>query len=815
MPDNLTNYYAFAYLMDYSSELIIFFDLNGQVLLVNKAFEQFTHTSKTNLMKQHWGDLAKSLSLDVFSKKPLPEILSSLPISEVERHYTGNNQEQYVNWSFLPLINNNKITDGLILIGKDITTLKMLAANVERLDNIIKYVPAMIYWKDKNSIHLGCNDPFAIAAGYQNRNEIIGKSDHDFPWREEADKYNLDDREVIESGEPRLNIEDVMPFKNGKKAIVITNKVPLRDSRGNIVGVLGIATDITHQKAVERSLSITKQAAEAANQAKTAFIANMSHDIRTPLTGVVGMSQMLEDGLQNLEQKQYAQWIHQSGDQLLSLLNGILDVVSAEQVNERDIQNETFDLHQFIKDIIQLEHPSTELKGISLNSLIDSRVPVYVHTDRKKLHRIILNLIGNAIKFTNVGSVSIEVHNDVLNDKKVRLLFRVTDTGIGIPSGLQDKVFDRFFRVDPSYKGGYEGYGIGLHIAQSYVALLGGDLKLTSKEGIGTSFYFDLICQIGRAEDIVRGKAALLAPPDKLVSDISLTHAPKIITAKNQEVPENSPSLLLIEDNCVALKILESMAKQANVRYTSAVDGESALELAKTQSYNLIISDIGLPGISGNEFTHQFRIWEATHHKKPVPIVGLTAHAQGEIREECLQSGMNDVFSKPMLLPVLKEIIFMYVSTITESEKTKDKYKQKVGSGKLGRDLPDTEDLLFMLDVFPVLDVKSALEGIGNNKELLTDILQSMVNQEIPTERAAIQAAYTKKDWNMVERLAHKMKGGSVYAGVTKLQYACQYFERYCKAGHTKLLDQLYQQMLSTFDETHEAITQWMKIDKH
>ncbi|MDP3788753.1 MAG: ATP-binding protein [Candidatus Chromulinivorax sp.] len=602
---------------------------------------------------------------------------------------------------------------------------------------------------------------------------------------------------------------------DGEVRWIMDNGFPFYNEEGVCIGVSGIAIDVTKERLAVLDLKIAKEKAEAANSAKTEFIANMSHDIRTPLTGIVGMSQILEDELQQPHQKQYAHWVHQSGDQLLGLLNGILDVISAENMNEQDIHNQTFIVHQFIKDIVALEQPSIELKGITFNSIIDSNVPRYIKTDRTKLRSIILNLLGNAIKFTKIGNITIEVKSSEIIDQKVVLHFCVTDTGIGIPITLQNKVFDRFFRANPSYKGIYEGHGIGLHVAQSYAALLNTELKLTSKEGVGTIIHFDLVCQIGKSRDVVPSKEEPTSVERSMIKTyndqmVGALHSKKIVTTQNI-----SPSVLLVEDNLVALKILENMVKQVNVHYISAIDGESALELAKTQSFDLIISDIGLPGITGNEFTHQFRTWEVSQHKKPTPIVGLTAHAQGEIRDECLQAGMNDVFSKPMLLPVLQTIISKYVSSISEIRLQDTQNKEGPGANKLGRDLPDSEEKLFDLVAFPLLDIERALDSMGNNKVLLIDILQSMITQEIPVEKRAIQDAYARHDWDTIEKLAHKMKGGAVYAGVVKMQYACQYLERYRKAGHTKLLEKLYQQMLNILDETQEAITKWLQIDKH
>ena len=290
----------------------------------------------------------------------------------------GGNQITVIS-NKVPLRDSQGKVIGILGIATDITNQKKIEYELRRskglleelymLDNIIKYAPDMIYWKDKNSIHLGCNDQFAIAAGFENRKDVIGKSDRDFPWRDQAEKYNADDREVIESGEPRLNIEDIMPFKNGKKAIVITNKVPLRNREGKVIGVLGIATDITHQKQIETDLKVAKEAAEAGEQAKTEFIANMSHDIRTPLSGVVGLGNIVEKEVTDPKIKSKIHDMVKSADELLNMLNEILDVVSLSNITINDIFEEPFDLLHLVQTIIDLEQSSVDLKKDSTASI--------------------------------------------------------------------------------------------------------------------------------------------------------------------------------------------------------------------------------------------------------------------------------------------------------------------------------------------------------------------------------------------------------------------------------------------------------------
>ena len=191
------------------------------------------------------------------------------------------------------------------------------------LDNILQFAPDWIYWKDTKSIHLGCNEQFAMVAGFKSREDIIGKSDNECAWSNRAEKYNLDDAEVIRTGKPKLNIEDIVLLNDGQEVTVISNKVPLRNAHGEIIGVLGIATNITDRKQMELDLKAAKESAEAANLAKTEFLENMRHDIRTPLTGIVGFSDILKIESDNPQIREYADNLVASSHALLDLLDGM------------------------------------------------------------------------------------------------------------------------------------------------------------------------------------------------------------------------------------------------------------------------------------------------------------------------------------------------------------------------------------------------------------------------------------------------------------------------------------------------------------
>lgn len=505
------------------------------------------------------------------------------------------------------------------------------------LASLIDYLPHAIFWKDEALVFRGCNKQFAEQFGYSSPQDIIGKSDYDFPFYAPVIAgYHDDDLHVLTTGIPKLNYEEQQRQSTGEDKIMLVSKVPVHGKNNTIVGVLGIYTDITQRKADEKRLLEAKNQAELENQAKTEFIANMSHDIRTPLTGVVGLSQLLELQLLDHDQKQYASWIQKSGEELLSLLNGILDVVSMGQVHDSAVESESFDLRQCIQSILCLERPLVQVKGLVVNIQIEESIPKYLKGDRTKLHRVLLNLLGNAIKFTASGTVTLDVSTIAVTTASYRLHFSVTDTGVGIPASVQHKIFDRFFRASPSSKGLYDGHGVGLSIAHSYVESLGGQLQCVSAEGNGSTFYFDI--------SLSKSESNLVAEN----ADISVLPEPRIF--------DRTFSVLLVEDNWIALTVIEDMVQRSGLLFTSATCGESAIEMIKANNYDLIITDLGLPGISGEVLSSTIREWEKLEQRVPTPIIGLTAHASALVKIDCLSHGMNAVYSKPIDLSTIESI---------------------------------------------------------------------------------------------------------------------------------------------------------------
>lgn len=666
--------------------------------------------------------------------------------------------------------------------------IKAQSETIFQLKSILDNFPSDVYWKDRDGVWLGLNTHCLESLTRMgiiktpSEQEVIGKTDYDLFSTATAEGYRANDLNVIEN-KKEIIVEEKVHLPDEQVIFLHSTKKPLYDEQRKIIGIIGNTIDITQMKFVEQALQKAKELAEAANQAKTEFIANMSHDIRTPLTGVIGLSEILEKTLQNAQDREKAHMLHDSGEELLHMLNEILEDIRVENPGETGVKAECFDIYQCINDLIRLESPAAILKQLELKVDIAIDVPHFIKSDRSKIHRILLNLMGNAIKFTQSGSITLQIECLERDEKQVHLKFSVSDTGIGIPESVQSQVFNRFFKVNPSYKSISNGFGLGLHIAQSYVELLGGQITLMSKEGVGSTFHFDLMCPVATQDEI----------PVK--SEPSQTSA---------SVSGRPFHLLLVEDNIIALKTLEVLLSQKKYTFASATTGEEAWALLSNQHFDLMITDIGLSGITGAELSQRIRNQENQLGKPRLPIIGLTGHAREVALAECIKNGMDEVLSKPAPMNELHDHIQKLI--LKKNSNRSDKVV-------LGPDLPETEEELFILESFPLFDEQLVLKQIPD-KQFLVTLVENYLSDAIQQDMAELKREYSSKHWEQVERIAHKIKGGSAYLGTQKMHFACQYLERYYKAGHRALLEPLYDQILSVNEKTNEELRRWLEQNK-
>jgi len=358
---------------------------------------------------------------------------------------------------------------------------------VDYYENIIAAMPGHVYWTNKEGIYLGCNDNDAKFLGLNSRQDVVGKTIYDLEAKEIADAIKSNDEKVMEKGVTKMFEEPGIPL-HGQPTVYLTQKVPLHDHSGNVVGLLGISFDITDRKKMENDLKKSKEAAEAANVVKSQFIANMQHDLRTPCAGRLGMMQLYADNVKHPEKRENFHLLSEAAKELLNIVDNIVDINRLES-GCFPILEKKFDIHTLLERVIRVEEPMAMYKMLQLKSIVDSGVPSVLIGDEPRLHRILLHLVGNAVKFTEKGYVHIRVKMAQKKKKgKIILKFVVEDTGVGIPEREQERVFEKFVRLTASNRKLYKGAGLGLSIVKHLVYELEGEIDIKSNPQKGTKF---------------------------------------------------------------------------------------------------------------------------------------------------------------------------------------------------------------------------------------------------------------------------------------------------------------------------------------
>ncbi|AFZ43901.1 multi-sensor hybrid histidine kinase [Halothece sp. PCC 7418] len=514
----------------------------------------------------------------------------------------------------------------------------------EFLKSVLTVFPLYLFWKNTESVYLGCNENFAIAAGVSSPEEIIGKTDYDLPWTEaQTDAYLADDQEVIISGTPKLGYLETQRQANGQQIWVETSKVPLYDGNGEIIGVLGTYQDITARKEAEEQLQRTNEALIRATQLKDEFLANMSHELRTPLNAILGMTEGLQEkvyGQINEKQAKALKTIQTSGSHLLELINDILDLSKIEsgQMELRCAETEISNLCQSAFVFIQQQ---AYKKRIQFSAQLPTQLPS-LFVDERRIRQVLINLLTNAVKFTpEGGQITLEVNYSATSEPEKPsaedyIRFTVCDTGIGIAAENFQRLFQPFIQIDSSLNRRYEGTGLGLSLVKRIVELHGGDVGVRSEVGVGSCFYFDLPL------------ACAIAPPE------SLSMQSEVNGETSSSLTEEMPLILLAEDNEANVMTLTSYLEAKGYRLLVASNGEEAIQLANTNAPDVVVMDIQMPDLDGLEAIQQIR---SASEIPNVPIIALTAFAMEGDRDRCLEAGADGYLSKPVRLRELVKLI--------------------------------------------------------------------------------------------------------------------------------------------------------------
>ncbi|WP_229413349.1 hybrid sensor histidine kinase/response regulator [Massilia violaceinigra] len=583
----------------------------------------------------------------------------------------------------------------------------------ELTEQILDQLPIPVFLKDRQGRFVRFNRQFQEFAR-RSRAEIEGRTIDDVGPRRWAGQTREEDEQAWRTG--RMVTSERRLANLDPPVDVVVSRIVIHS--GGESYLLGFSIDVSEQRAARDAMQRAVESAQAASRAKSDFLANMSHEIRTPMNGILGMTELvLESGLAP-QQREDIELVKGSADALLSIIDDILDFSKIE-AGKLDIDDVPFDLGKLVRETLRSLALPARQKGLALACELPPHLPRALKGDPGRLRQVLINLLGNAIKFTSEGGVTLAVTLRRVSEQRCDVEFAVRDTGIGIAPDQQTLIFDAFSQVDGSTTRQYGGTGLGLTICRRLVLLMQGDISVSSEAGRGSVFRFRV--PLGQTA------AAPVEAPAHGRASVSAA-----LPATVPPVQAGRLHIVLAEDNPVnqrlALRLLEKMGH----RVTVADNGLDALEHALHGGADLVLMDVQMPGLDGMSATRAIRRWEAAHGGH-VAVVAMTARAMQGDRERCLEAGMDDYLSKPLDSARLREVLARF-------------HGRRPGA---------------------VLDWRGALLRLDGDRELLHELAALFISDG-PQLFDALDQALAAGDTGTAQRAAHSLRGVLVNFGARR-----------------------------------------------
>ncbi|MCA9198431.1 MAG: PAS domain-containing protein [Planctomycetales bacterium] len=700
-------------------------NLQGEITFANKAFCDLVNLAPDAVLGKTDFDLFPKELAEKYRLNDKWVQTTGNTFADIEKNFSGG-ETHYFQVRKTPVHNPNGQVIGTQVIFWDVSEHKRAEAKLDQerqlLNALLANTPDNIYFKDQDGRFIRISRAKAQRMALNHPADAVGKTDRDFFPEEHARKARLDEMEIMQTGRSVVSKEEQLEWPNGSRSWVSTTKAPLRNYLGEVVGTFGISRDITSRKHFEAAQREAKEAAEAANQAKSDFLAHMSHEIRTPMNAILGLTDLaLESNLDEM-QREYLTTVLSSAESLLGIINQVLDFSKIE-ADKIELEKVVFDAHELIVQSAKTFGFRAEEKGLSLEWNIDRQVPRQLIGDPTRFRQVLVNLIGNAVKFTSAGSVTVRASANRREADHVELQLAVTDTGIGIAPEKLDLVFEEFQQADSSTTRQFGGTGLGLAISARLCKLLGGRCWVESTLGTGTTFYFT--AQFGVRSD----------QREELPSDISGRN-------QQQTLPPGL-RILLAEDGAANQMLVVGILQRFQSQVYVAGDGEEAVRLAQQHPFDVILMDVQMPNKDGLQATKEIR-----HQPGPnqtTSVIAITAHAMDEDRQRCLNAGMDAFLTKPVRKQALVDAILDVLPNLDSAP-------------------TDDDDLSFEINDSPPAAIpvewQTALDSLDGDADLLRTVAQACLG-ELQQRLNEMKTAIQQQDATSLQRAAHSLKGST------------------------------------------------------
>jgi len=607
---------------------------------------------------------------------------------------------------------------------------------------------------------------FNEMTGYSG-DELIGQNAPKIFGLEENEKVLERQANIEESGATGI-YELQLRKKDGELIWVMISGAPFFDEHGNVAGSIGIHYDITDRKNLESELIQAKKKAEAAQEAEKLFLASMSHEIRTPLNAIIGMSHLMNETTLNETQKDYLQILQSSANILQHLISDILDISKIDS-SSFELNINSLNLHELCTSLLRSFDYKKQNKQIDFILDFDESIKHQIFSDAQALSQILINLISNAEKFTAEGKVTLSIKNELEhNDGKAKICISVQDTGVGISEEKQAHIFDRFKQADKSINSEYGGTGLGLYISRQLVNLLGGELRVVSKEGQGACFYFCFEVEL----DLSSGELSV-QNPSPVNKGLDILKGMRVLVA---------------EDNTMNQRYISTLLNKVGIIFDIGNDGLEAVELYTNKEYDLILMDLQMPGMDGFEATQEIKKIQ-TEKEREVPILALTASSFLSKKQSAMAQGMAGFISKPFAPKQLYDVLLDYVEkgAITEALRAQNLKEQNTSISNL-------EHGSVVFDFQEEIDLEYLNEAYGDDLEYAKEmfvVFLSIIDEAMEALYQVVENQETEK----IKQQAHKIKPTFTMIGLSSITQAMSQIEKAALEGDHQKTKSMYVQI--------------------